>query len=119
MSIKVYEYAGCSTCKKALKFLKDRKVDFEVIPIVDRPPTVTELRAMLKHLNGELKKLFNTSGQQYRELKMSERLPGMSESEAISLLSKNGKLIKRPFVLASDWGVVGFNEAEWKKQIGR
>ncbi len=112
---KVYEYAQCSTCKKALKFLEARKVAFDKIPIVDQPPTPAELVRMLELVGGELKRLFNTSGQLYRELGMSEKFKSLSQAEAISLLAKHGKLIKRPFVLTSNGGAVGFNEAEWKR----
>lgn len=112
--LKIYEYDKCSTCKQALKFLDARKIPYEKIPIVDRPPSIAELKKMLSHV-GDLRKLFNTSGQVYREMKLGEKLPSMKESEALKLLSSNGKLIKRPFALASDAGVVGFKEAEWKK----
>ena len=117
--MKVYEYANCSTCKKALKFLESKKVKFERIPIVDQPPSLAELKKMLEYVRaggGDLKNLFNTSGVQYRELGMAERLKaGLSEREALELLSKNGKLIKRPFLLSAKAGLVGFKEDEWKK----
>ena len=113
--IKVYEYEKCSTCKKALKFLDQKGVAYERVPIVERPPSKAELEKMLSLKGGELKKLFNTAGQVYRENKISEKLPQMSQSEAIRLLASNGKLIKRPFVLAGSTGLVGFKEDEWKK----
>ncbi|UPT73862.1 MAG: arsenate reductase family protein [Elusimicrobiota bacterium] len=112
MAIRVYEYSKCSTCRKALKFLEARGIAHTAVPIVDSPPSVAELKTMLGHVG--LKRLFNTSGVQYRELGISEKLKTMSEAEALALLSKNGKLIKRPFLLLKDRGLVGFQEAEWK-----
>lgn len=121
MSVKVYEYANCSTCKKALKFLDTKKVDYAKIAIVDKPPTEAELKKMLQYLKAEgktIKNLFNTSGQLYREMNMSEKLKtDVSEAELLKLLSKHGKLIKRPFILTDDTGTVGFNEDEWKKLV--
>jgi arsenate reductase len=117
--VRVYEYANCSTCKKALKFLEQKKIPVDRIPIVEQPPTQAELKKMLAHQKGELKKLFNTSGLLYRELGISEKLPSMSEGEALKLLSQNGKLIKRPFVLTDQRGLVGFKEDEWKKAFER
>lgn len=114
---KVYEYPKCSTCVKALQFLQKRGVSFEKVDISLHPPSVSELRQMLKAYGGDLKRLFNTSGIQYRELKMAEKLPKMSEAEALKLLSSNGKLVKRPFVLQDDRGVVGFQEDAWKKMF--
>ena len=115
--LKVYEYANCSTCKKALKYLDAKKVPYEKISIVETPPSVDELKQMLSHVGGQLKKLFNTSGQVYREMGLGEKLPEMTEAQALRLLSSNGKLVKRPFALGGKVGVVGFQEAEWKKKL--
>ncbi len=119
MSLKVYEYKKCSTCVKASKWLEKNNIPFETRPIVDQPPTVAELKMMLNHLKntgGTFKNLFNTSGVQYRELNISDKIKaGMTETDAISLLSKNGKLVKRPFVLSKNSGTVGFKEDIWKK----
>lgn len=116
--LKVYEYAKCSTCVKALKFLDGKKVRYEKLPIVDKAPTQKELKEMLaalKEKGGSIKNLFNTSGVMYKEMKMSEKLPTLSEAEALKLLSENGKLVKRPFVIGDDTYLVGFKEDEWKK----
>lgn len=70
---------------------------------------------MLAHLGGEaaLRKLFNTAGRDYRELRLGERLPAMSVEEALALLAKNGNLVKRPFALGDGFGLVGFDEKAW------
>ena len=112
MKVKIYEYDGCSTCRKALKFLDSRGVDYERVPIVETPPSPAELKAMLRHA-GDLRRLFNTSGLLYRELGVSEKLRSMTEEQALALLAKHGKLVKRPFVLLKDRGLLGFKEDEW------
>ena len=117
MKVRIYEYSKCSTCRKALKFLDNSNVAYEKVPIVETPPTKAELKKMLALQGGNLKKLFNTSGEVYRTMKIGEKLASMSESEALELLASNGKLIKRPFALAGDKGLVGFNEDEWKNLI--
>ena len=113
MSVKVYEYEGCSTCRKALKFLDARGVGYEAVPIVETPPSKAELKAMLKFA-GDLRRLFNTSGVLYREMGVGEKLKTMGEDDALALLAKHGKLVKRPFVLLKDRGLLGFKEDEWK-----
>lgn len=110
--VKVYSYSKCSTCRKAVKFLQEKGVPFVEAPIVETPPSKAELKEMLGKV-GELKKLFNTSGELYRELKVSEKLPSMSEDQALDLLAKHGKLVKRPFVPSQ--GLVGFDPAKWEK----
>lgn len=121
MPIKVYEYKNCSTCKSALKYLDAKKVSYTAVPIVDQPPTVSELKEMLGYLKesgGSFKNLFNTSGVQYRELGISDKIKaGMTEAEALKLLSQNGKLIKRPFLLTGKNGTVGFKQDEWARLL--
>lgn len=111
--IRVHAYSGCDTCRKALKHLAARGIEAEVLPIRETPPTVAELRRMLEFVGGDLKRLFNTSGQDYRALGISQRLPGMGVDEALDLLASNGNLVKRPFLLGPGIGLVGFREEEW------
>ena len=116
--MKLYQYPNCSTCRKAVKYLNDKGVEFSSINIVDHPPSKAELQAMLASYNGEIRKLFNTSGLVYRELNLKDSLPSMSANSAIDLLSTNGKLIKRPFLLNQNGqGVVGFKDTLWDEFI--
>ena len=112
--IKVYQYPKCSSCQKAVKFLKSNELDFKSLDITETPPSKKELKQMLQSYDGELKRLFNTSGVQYRELKIKDKIGSMTETDALELLSKNGKLVKRPFLLAKDSNLVGFKEQEWQ-----
>lgn len=115
--MKVYTYKNCSTCRKATQWLATNKVPFQEIPIREQPPTTAELNRMLKIQDGNLRKLFNTSGLDYKALGMKDKLPTLSTDAALELLSKNGNLVKRPFVLTKDGGTVGFDETEWKKLL--
>lgn len=121
MAIKIYEYKNCDTCRKALQFLDAHQADYQKIPIVENPPTLQDLKKMLTFIKaegGSFKNLFNTSGVQYREMKISDKIKnGLSEKEALELLSENGKLIKRPFLIASDYGLVGFKKEIWQKHF--
>ncbi len=123
MVVKVYEYKKCSTCRSALKYLDSKSIAYDTVAIVEQPPTIKELERMLSYLKKDgkgLKNLFNTSGEQYRELKVSDQLKsGMSEDAALKLLSKNGKLIKRPFLLSANHGTTGFNAEEWDRLLRR
>lgn len=117
--MKVYAYQGCSTCRKALAWLKSRGFEPEVLPIRETPPTVAELRATLEARGGDLRALFNTSGQDYRAMDIKSKLPGMSVDDALTLLSKHGNLVKRPLLIDASAGVhlVGFQETEWAKVL--
>ena len=117
MSLRVWVYQGCDTCRKARKFLAERKIPHELIAIREQPPGVAELRVMLAHLRGDLRRLFNTSGQDYRALNMKERLSSLSVDDALALLAAHGNLVKRPFVLGQDFGATGFQAEEWVRLL--
>ena len=103
--IRVYAYEKCSTCRKGLKFLAARGARAQVIPIRERPPAKAELKRMLALVG--LRRLFNTSGLDYKKLNLKSMLPTLSEAEALDLLSTNGNLVKRPFLLTPGGGAVG------------
>lgn len=116
--MKVYAYKNCDTCRKAIKWLNLHGIDYEEIAIREHPPTVVELRQVLVSI-GDLKRLFNTAGGDYRALGMKERLPAMTEEEALELLSRTGNLVKRPFVVGEGIGLAGFKEPEWREAFGK
>lgn len=109
----LYAYAKCSTCRDAVKWLRARGVTFAERPIYETPPTVAELRRMLAFQGGSVRRLFNTSGIQYRERGLAAKLPTLSEAEALSLLASDGRLVKRPFLLGENFGLLGFDPAAW------
>lgn len=113
----IYIYGKCSTCKAALLFLKEHKIAFTEKEISTGPPSIAELQRMLHYQNGDLKKLFNTSGLLYKEMQLKEKLQDLSVGEALALLNQHGMLVKRPFLLGDDFGLLGFKETEWSKII--
>lgn len=112
----VYCYRNCSTCRKALAFLKEHDILFEERPIVPQPPSASELLRMADGV-GDIKRLFNTSGGAYRSLNLKERLPLLTRGQTIDLLAGNGMLIKRPFALGDEVALVGFREEEWRQAL--
>jgi arsenate reductase len=116
--LRIYTYANCDTCRRAVRWLRERGLAFTEHPIRESPPAAAELRQMLAAQGGELRRLFNVSGRDYREQNLSEKLPLMTEKEAFALLSANGNLVKRPFLLGSHGlGLVGFDEKIWGEKL--
>jgi len=115
--MKVYSYSKCGTCRNAIKDLEAKKIKFEVIDITENPPSKKVLKSAVK-VKG-LQKLFNTSGVQYRELKIKDKLKSMTEAQAIDLLASNGRLIKRPIAVDKDKITIGFNADEYKQVWGK
>ena len=115
--MKVLVYRKCSTCMKALKWLDEHNISYEERAIKEENPTYEELKEWYQKSGMPLKKFFNTSGMIYKEMKLKDKLPTMSEDEQLKLLATNGMLVKRPLVVGDDLVVTGFKEAEWEEKI--
>ncbi|MGM9973909.1 MAG: arsenate reductase family protein [Clostridiaceae bacterium] len=117
MSYLFLQYPKCSTCRNAKKWLEANDVDFLDRHIVEENPTKEELKSWHQKSGLPLKKFFNTSGNLYKELKLKDKLPEMSEEEQLELLATNGMLIKRPLLIGEDKVLVGFKEDNWKEEL--
>lgn len=113
----LYVHMTCSTCKEALRFLEMNKIAFEARDIVNTPPSYVELEKMLAFQQGNIKKLLNSSGMLYREMGLASKLPSMSHQEILTLMSRHGMLIKRPFFLSLHFGLTGFKKEEWAQRL--
>ena len=115
--ITVYCYDKCSTCQKALKWLDERGVEYEKLDIKTQHPNEKVLRKLHKASGLPLRRFFNTSGMLYREMKLSEKLPTMSDDEQFSLLATDGMLVKRPLLVSNKAVIPGFKEAAWLEAV--
>ena len=112
-------YPKCSTCRKAQKWLDEHDVDYDIRDIKTENPDLAELELWHQASGLPLKKFFNTSGQLYRSLELSKKLPGMSDAEQYALLASDGLLVKRPILVTDDNKVlVGFKEDQWAETLG-
>lgn len=111
------EYPKCTTCQKAKKWLEANGVEFTDRHIKEANPTVEELKAWHQQSGLPLKRFFNTSGLLYKELKLKDKLPELSEEEQYELLASDGMLVKRPILVGEDFVLVGFREAQWKETL--
>lgn len=109
--IKFYGYANCSTSRNAQKWLNDHNVEIEFQDLVKQPPQKKDLiKWLTEHKDRDLKYFFNTHGQDYRKLDLKDKINNMTIEEAAGLMSKNGKLIKRPLVVDGKKLTCGFKE---------
>lgn len=110
-------YPKCSTCQKARKWLDEQNINYTERHIVENNPSYEELKEWYGRSGLTLKRFFNTSGLLYKEMKLKDKLPTMSEDEQLKLLATNGMLVKRPLLIDENTVLVGFKEAEWSSLI--
>lgn len=114
--IKFYGYKRCSTSRKAQNWLDEHNVQYEFQDLVEIPPKKDDLvKWMTEHQDRGLRYFFNTSGQHYRQQNLKEKIPTMTIEEAAEMMSKDGKLIKRPLVVDGDKLTGGFKEDIYKE----
>lgn len=112
------EYPKCSTCQKAKKWLIEKGIEFEDRHIIEENPTREELETWYHASGLPLKRFLNTSGMKYKELKLKDKLPEMSEEQQLDLLATDGMLVKRPVLVGESFVVTGFKEKEWMEKLG-
>ena len=110
-------YPKCSTCQKARKWLEANHLEFTERHIVEENPSYEELKEWYAESGLPLKKFFNTSGMLYKEMRLKDKLPTMSEEEQLKLLATNGMLVKRPLIVNGNIILTGFKEADWEKAL--
>ena len=110
-------YPRCSTCQKAKKWLDENNLKYTERHIVEDNPTYEDLKDWYSRSGLPLKKFFNTSGLLYKDMKLKDKLPAMSEDEQLKLLATNGMLVKRPVLVNGDTVLLGFKEAEWVEKL--
>ena len=112
---RLYAYSGCSTCRKAVAWLRAQGLDPEIVEITNQPPSLEELGQGLAQLGRG--RLFNTSGQSYRALGAAA-VKAMDDGQALAALHADGRLVKRPFVVARDGRIlIGFRPEEWAQLL--
>ena len=112
----LYSYSKCSTCRKASKWLDKKNLQYQLIDIVEEPPSLKFLNLALEQYSLNKKKIFNTRGLAFKSINLD--IYSLSREEIIQLLLSDGKLIKRPFLIYEEKKVIlGFNEIEYAKQF--
>ena len=117
MAVTVLCYERCSTCKKALSWLDEKGVEYELRPIKEQNPSAVELESWHKMSGLPLKRFHNTSGLLYKQLGLKAKIPTMTEQEQYELLAGDGMLVKRPLVVGDGFVLTGFKEAEWELHL--
>lgn len=110
-------YPKCSTSNKAQAWLDANNITYQFRNIKENNPTARELKEWHEKSGLELKRFFNTSGLLYKEMKLKDRIPSMSDEEKYELLSSDGMLVKRPILIGDGFVLVGFKEAQWEETL--
>ncbi|MCF8565358.1 Spx/MgsR family RNA polymerase-binding regulatory protein [Alicyclobacillus tolerans] len=108
-----YGYKKCSTCRDAHKYLVQHGIDVEFQDFVVNPPSVDTLKNWVTRHRGDVMPFVNVKGTRFRELGLKDK--PMTKEQWLTLLSTDGKLLKRPVLVTEDDVIVGFDKAAYEK----
>ena len=113
--MKVYGIKTCGSVKKALKFFKEKNIEYEFVDFKKTPVGCEKIDEWLSRVDMNI--LFNKRGTKYRQLKLKEL--NLDENGMKEWLCKENLLIKRP-VIELDNGdvIVGFDEEKYEEIFG-
>ena len=108
MPILVYGIITCSTCKKALQWLKTNNIDHTWIDSRSTPPSKEDISSWVESLGN--KAMRNTSGGSYRALSDVAKTT-WTDAQWIDAFTADPMLLKRPLFVRNGTAVaVGFTE---------
>ena len=91
-------------------------MNYEIIDITKQPPNKKFLELALQQFSSNKKKVLNTRGKSFKLIDVN--IEDISNKELIQLLSEDGKLIKRPFLVVNKTKIItGFNESEYVEHL--
>ena len=117
MKFTILCYPKCDTCRKAVKWLEESRIEYKYRDIKQENPSGDELAAWHEKSGLPLRKFFNTSGLLYKSMALKDKLPEMGKTEMLELLASDGMLVKRPILLGEGFVLLGFREAEWEERL--
>lgn len=93
----IYHNPRCSKSRKALKLLKDRRIEPRVVLYLKDPPDMDELARILGMLEMDPLDLIRRGEDEYEELRVEEKRN--DHRELLKLMTTNPVLIERPIVV--------------------
>ncbi|WP_326716690.1 arsenate reductase family protein [Vagococcus jeotgali] len=112
-----YWYPKCSTCKKAQAWLNVNHIEYNVINMIETPPSKEQLVTWMSDNDYPIRRFFNTSGGRYREQNLKEIVNTFTKEEAAQRLTVDGMLIKRPILVVGDKVLLGFKEEQYEELL--
>ena len=112
MNIQIFGTKKCFDTKKAERFFKERKIQFQFIDLNEKPMSKGELSSVLRSIS--INDLINTKAKEYTKLNLNNIRSAEIKAE---LLLKNQKVINTPVVRNGKEATVGYDLETWNRWI--
>ncbi|HEV2540432.1 MAG TPA: arsenate reductase (glutaredoxin) [Frateuria sp.] len=105
MSVRIYHNSRCSKSRGTLELLQARGIEPEVVNYLDTPPSVGELKALLRLLGLTPRQLLRTGEAEYAQLGLAD--PTVDDEAILQAMTTHPKLIERPIVVTDGKAAIG------------
>jgi len=112
MNIQIFGTKKCFDTKKAERFFKERKIQFQFIDLNEKPMSKGELKSVLHSVS--INDLINNKSKDYTKLNFNNIRSAEIKEE---LLLKNQKVMNTPIVRNGKEATVGYNLEVWNNWI--
>ena len=102
--VTVYEKPTCTTCRKTVKLLEEKGIEFEKINYYVKPFTKNKLKTLLKKMEIKPSELLRKNDKAYKELDLKNK--NLNETQLLELMIENHDLVQRPIVEIGDKAVL-------------
>jgi len=97
MNATIYHNPRCSTSRKALELLRDAGVEPEIVEYLQKPPSRTRLRQLIRGAGLNVRGAMRTKEAMYKELGLDD--DSLSDTALLDAMVEHPILIERPFVV--------------------
>jgi arsenate reductase len=110
------ENAQCTTCQKALQYLRDRQVTVRTLrDLKAQPLEEAEVRDLARKVGGA-DKLFSKRAMKFRKMGLHEK--ELSEDDLIRLMAEEYTFVTRPVIVRGDRATAGFSAKRVDELVG-
>lgn len=98
--ITIYQKPTCSTCREAVRIVRESGQPFKAINYYEQPFTKSQLKALLKKAGLTARDIVRTKEDLYKSLKLSDST--LSDDQLLDKMIAHPDLIQRPLVEKGD-----------------
>lgn len=95
----------CSKSRAALALLQLRGVSPRIVAYLDAPPSVAQLRTLLRQLGLPARGLLRSGEPEYAQLGLAD--PALSDGQLIAAMAAHPRLIERPVFVHGQRAIIG------------
>jgi len=115
--LKIYTSPSCSSCRKAVAFLKEQKIAFQEKNILTSVLDEKELKDILAKSENGTDDIISKRSKVFKEKQLD--VDNMTIKELINFIKENPTVLKRPIIVNDRLIQVGYNSEEIRTFIPR